>query len=393
MTNTLNNILLGTSGWSYRDWIGPFYKKKEKSMLKAHSKVFKTVEIDSTFYAYPSKGPVMGWVKYSPEDFVFSVKLPKLITHEKMLNLEGGVEEDLNRFCDLIRPILLNGKLGCLLIQLPPKYAFDLDHLDKFFRILPPEFPFAVEFRHLSWMRNETWELLKKHRVAYTIVDEPLLPPEVQVTSDFAYFRWHGHGTRPWFNYRYKVEELQPWVPKVRKVAKGVKKVYGYFNNHFHGYAVENCLQVLEMLGILTPEQTEAKTTVENYFKMSTKMKKLTLEAFIEPKEMTLENLLNTFIDKPRLKRAQRIKDKELTIQEATDNQVKALIRDYHIVIDLEDRMVLHDCADWSRVLPNKRFCKHIGKLLLSLDKEKALEILKQIHAEKEAWKFRPYTE
>ena len=393
MTNTLNNILLGTSGWSYRDWIGPFYKKKEKSMLKAHSKVFKTVEIDSTFYAYPSKGTVMGWVKYSPEDFVFSAKLPKLITHEKMLNLEEGVEEDLNRFCDLIRPILLNGKLGCLLIQLPPKYAFDLDHLDKFFRILPPEFKFAVEFRHLSWMRNEIWKLLKKYRVAYTIVDEPLLPPEVQVTSDFAYFRWHGHGTRPWFNYRYKVEELQPWVPKVRKVAKGVKKVYGYFNNHFHGYAVENCLQVLEMLGILTPEQTEAKTTVENYFKMSTKMKKPTLEAFIEPKEMTLENLLNTFIDKPRLKRAQRIKDKELTIQEATDNQVKALIRDYHIVIDLEDRMVLHDCADWSRVLPNKRFCKHIGKLLLSLDKEKALEILKQIHAEKETWKFKPYTE
>ena len=389
--NTLNNILLGTSGWSYRDWIGPFYKKKEKSMLKAHSKVFKTVEIDSTFYAYPSKGTVMGWVKYSPEDFVFSAKLPKLITHEKMLNLEEGVEENLNRFCDLIRPILLNGKLGCLLIQLPPKYAFNLDHLNKFFRILPAEFKFAVEFRHLSWMRNETWKLLKKYRVAYTIVDEPLLPPEVQVTSDFAYFRWHGHGTRPWFNYRYKAEELKPWAPKVRKVAKGVKKVYGYFNNHFHGYAVENCLQVLEMLGILTPEQTEAKTTVENYLARA-KMKKPTLEAFIEPKEMTLENLLNTFIDKPRLKRAQRIKDKELTIQEETDNQIKALIRDYHIVIDLENRVVLHDCADWSRVLTSKRFCKHIGKLLLSLDKEKASNILKQIYAEKEAWEFKPYT-
>ena len=392
MVKTLNNILLGTSGWSYRDWIGPFYKKKEKSMLKAHSKVFKTVEIDSTFYAYPSKGTVMGWAKYSSEDFVFSAKLPKLITHEKMLNLKEGVEEDLNRFCDLIRPILLNGKLGCLLIQLPTKYKFDPNHLEKFLQILPAEFKFAVEFRHLSWMRNETWKLLKKYRVAYTIVDEPLLPPEVQVTSDFAYFRWHGHGTRPWFNYRYKVEELKPWVPKVRKVAKGVKKVYGYFNNHFHGYAVENCLQVLEMLGNLTPEQADAKATVENYLARA-KMKKPTLETFIEPKEMTLENLLNTFIDKPRLKRAQHIRDKELTIQELTDTQVKALIRDYHIVIDLEKRTVLHDCADWSRVLPNKRFCKHIGKLLLSLDKEKASEILKQIHAGKEAWKFKPYTE
>ncbi len=388
----MDKILLGTSGWSYRDWIGPFYKKKEKSMLKAHSKVFKTVEINSTFYAYPSKGAVMGWVKYSPEDFVFSAKLPKLITHEKMLNLEEGVEEDLNRFCDLIRPILLNGKIGCLLIQLPPKYVFNLTHLEKFFRILPAEFKFAVEFRNLSWMRNETWRLLNKYRVAYTIVDEPLLPPEVQVTSDFSYFRWHGHGTRPWFNYRYKLEELKTWVPKMRKVAKGVKKVYGYFNNHFHGYAVENCLQVLEMLGVLTPEQADAKTTVE-YYLARPKIKKPPLEAFVEPKEMLLENLLNDFLDKARLKRAQRIKDKELTIQEVTDKQVKALIKDYHIVINLENRVILHDCADWSRVLPSKRFCKHMGKLLLSLDKKKASNILKQIYTEKEMWEFKPYTE
>jgi len=388
----LTKILLGTSGWSYRDWIGPFYKKGEKSMLKAHSKVFKTVEIDSTFYAYPPKGTVMGWVRYSPEDHVFSVKLPKLITHEKMLNLEEGVEDDLNRFCDLVRPLLLNGKLGCLLMQLPPKYAFDLDHLERFFRILPSQFRFAVEFRHMSWMRNETWKSLKKYEVAYTIVDEPLLPPEVQMTSDFAYFRWHGHGTRPWFNYRYSIDELEPWVPKMRNVANKVEKVYGYFNNHFHGYAVENCLQVLEMLGVLTPEQTEAKERVENYLKPK-KIEKPTLEAFTEPKEMTFEKLLNTFIDKPRLKRAQRIKDKELTIQKETDKQITALIRDYHIVIDLENHVILHDCADWSRVLTNKRVCKHIGKLLLSIDKKIASNILKQIYTNKEKWEFKPYTE
>lgn len=388
----LPNTLLGTSGWSYRDWIGPFYVRKEKSMLKAYSKVFKTVEIDSTFYAYPSKGTAMGWAKYSPEDFVFSAKLPKLITHEKMLNLEEGVEEDLNRFCDLIRPVLLDGKLGCLLIQLPPKYALDPDNLESFFRILPAEFKFAVEFRHVSWMRNETWKLLKKYGVAYTIVDEPLLPPEVQVTSDFAYFRWHGHGIRPWFNYRYSIEELKPWVPKVRNVADQVKKVYGYFNNHFHGYAVENCLQVLEMLGVLTEEQAKAKNTVENYLEMPTKMMKPTLEAFLEPGEMSFERLLNAFIDKARLKRAQRIKDKELTITEETDNLVKAVIRDYHIVIDLENRVVLHDCADWSRVLPSKRLCKHVGKLLLSIKKSTAANILKQIYTNREAWEFKPYT-
>jgi len=393
MVNPLNNVLLGTSGWSYRDWIGPFYKKKEKSMLSAYSKVFKTAEIDSTFYRYPSKGMAMGWLKYSPTDFVFVAKLPKLITHEKKLSLDEGVEDDLKRFCELMEPLHLNGKLGCILIQLPPRFGFDLDLMENFFKILPSNIRFAVEFRDLSWMRNETWRLLKEYEVAYTIVDEPLLPPEVKITSRIAYFRWHGKGTRPWYNYRYSIDELQPWVPKVKEVATKVKTVYGYFNNHYHGYAVENCLQVLEMLGVLTPEQAEAKATVQNYMKVPAKIRKPRLEAFVEVKEMTFENLLNAFIDKPRLKRAQGIKDKELTIRQETDSQIRALIRDYHIVIDLGNRLVLHDCADWSRALPGKRFCKHVGKLLLSLDREKASNILKQIYANKESWEFKPYTE
>ncbi len=389
----MKNILLGTSGWSYREWIGPFYKKKEKSMLSAYSKVFKTVEIDSTFYRYPSKGMAMGWLKYSPTDFVFVAKLPKLITHEKKLDLDKGVEDDLERFCELMEPLHLNGKLACLLIQLPPRFRFDLDLLESFFKIMPTNIKFAVEFRDLSWMRDETWRLLRKYEVAYTIVDEPLLPPEVQITSKIAYFRWHGKGTRPWYNYRYGVNELKPWVPRVKEVANRVENVYGYFNNHYHGYAVENCLQVLEMLGALTQEQATAKATVQSYLKIPTKIERPTLEAFIEPKDMTFTNLLSTFVDRPRLKRAERIKDKELKIQEETENNIKALIRDYNIVIDVGNRLILHDCADWDRVSPNKRFCKHVCKLLLSLDAKRASNILKQIYTEKEDWEFKPYTE
>ena len=220
----------------------------------------------------------MGWTRYSPDNYVFCAKLPKLITHGKELNLEEGVEEDLQRYCDLLRPLQLNGKLGCLLIQLPPRYSFDLEHLESFLQILPKEFRFSIEFRNISWMKEETWTLLEKHRIAYTNVDEPLLPPEVHVTTDFAYFRWHGHGKNPWFNYRYTIEELEPWVPKLKKTASRVKKIYGYFNNHFHGYAVENCLQVLEMLGALTPEQEEAKKKVEDHF--NPKMKKSVLDQF-----------------------------------------------------------------------------------------------------------------
>ena len=392
MVTPLDKILLGTSGWSYKDWIGPFYKEKDKSMLHAYVSVFKTVEIDSTFYRYPSKGAVMGWVKYSPEGFIYTAKLPKLITHEKKLNLAEGVEEDLGKFVELIEPLYLSGKLGCVLIQLPPRFRYKPKELEDFFKILPTHVKFAVEFREPSWMRQETWTLLEKYHVAYTIVDEPLLPPEIHITSEMAYFRWHGQGTRPWYNYRYHAAELEPWVPKMREVAEKVEKVYGYFNNHYHGYAVENCLQVLEMLGVLTLQQKEAKSNVESYFKISANVKESTLEAFVELKEVSLENLLRSFMDAERLKRAQRIKDDELTLQQETNSRIRAIIRDYHIVIDLENRAVLHDCADWNKALPSKRFCKHLGKLMLSLDREKASNILKQIYTNKEAWEFKPYT-
>jgi len=393
LTTLPDKIFLGTSGWSYKDWIGPFYTKKDKSMLRAYSKIFRTVEIDSTFYRYPSKGTVMGWAKYSPEGFVYSAKLPKLITHEKKLGLKEDVEKDLEKFIELIEPLSLSGKLGCILIQLPPKFEYKPKELEDFFKMLPTHMRFAVEFRDQSWMRQETWALLRKYQVAYTIVDEPLLPPEIHITTNTAYFRWHGHGTRPWYNYRYDKEELQPWIPKIRKTAENIQEIYGYFNNHYHGYAVENCLQVLEMLRLLTPEQTETKNKVENYFRRSAKLKKTTLEAFVEPKEMNFESLLRFFIDDKRLKRAQRIKDNELEMVEETEERIEALIRDYHIVVDLETNTILHDCADWSRVLPTKKLCKHVGKLLLSINKEKSLQILRKLYVQKEKWQFKPYTQ
>ena len=256
------NILLGTSGWSYKEWEGSFYRKGEKRKLRAYARVFQTVEIDSTWYRYPSKGTVMGWLRYSPPDFVFTAKLPKIITHEKKLGLEDDVQEDLDAFLEIMQPLQLNGKFGCLLIQLPPSYDYNPENLEAFFEMLSSQFKFAVEFRNLSWMREETWQLLKKYDVAYTNVDEPLLPPEVHITTNFTYFRWHGRREKPWFNYLYKKEELEPWIPKVLKAAKQVNKVYGYFNNHFHGYAPENCLSLMERLLSLTPQQVAAKKRI-----------------------------------------------------------------------------------------------------------------------------------
>jgi uncharacterized protein YecE (DUF72 family) len=257
------NILLGTCGWSYKEWEGNFYEKRTgQSKLRAYSRVFKTAEIDSTFYRNPSKGTVIGWLKFSPNDFIFSAKLPKIITHDKALGLRKDIKADLDEFLELMQPLLLGGKLACLLIQLPPNYSYNPKNLEEFFQVLDPRFRYAVEFRNQSWLvpETETFKLLKEYKVAYTNVDEPLLPPELHLTADFAYFRWHGHGKNIWFDYRYNKEELEPWVPKIKEAVSKTKKVYGYFNNHYHGYAPENCLQLIERLGMLSEEQKKIKS-------------------------------------------------------------------------------------------------------------------------------------
>jgi uncharacterized protein YecE (DUF72 family) len=386
-----NQVSLGTSGWSYKEWIGPFYSKEDKSMLRAYVKIFNTVEIDSTFYRYPSKGMVMGWARYTPEGFVFTAKLPQIITHEKKLGLNGDVEDDLEKFVDVMEPLWLGGKLGCILIQLPPRFIYQPKETESFFKLLPTNVRFAVEFRDHSWMREATWALLEKFKVAYTIVDEPLLAPEVHVTSNIAYFRWHGRGTRPWYNYRYKTEELEPWIPKLQETTRKVDKVFGYFNNHYHGYAVENCLQVLKMLGVQTPQQRVAESRVQRFLESMGKTKEVGLETFAEPATMKFEELLRYFTVPGRLERAKDIADAELAIGRQTGNQVEASIREYHILIDLDEHVILHDCADWGKISSTKKLCKHVAKLLLTLDREKATQILKSLYAQKEEWQFRPY--
>ncbi len=258
-------VTLGTSGWSYDEWVGPFYENKKTPKLTYYSQVFQTAEIDSTFYAYPSERTVYGWLRHTGSDFTFCAKLPGLITHEKTLGSGGEVQDDLEKFLQVMRSLSLNGKLYAILIQLPPSLKQDLSLLESFFKLLPKNPRFAIEFRHESWWNEETWNLLRRYNVANTIVDEPLLPPDPVVTTDFAYVRWHGRGKRPWYNYEYSMSELKPWLPKVKEVEKKAGKVVGFFNNHFHGYAVENCLQVLEMLGVATPKQVEAKKRAEQF--------------------------------------------------------------------------------------------------------------------------------
>jgi uncharacterized protein YecE (DUF72 family) len=263
------SVRIGTSGWSYKEWEGVFYPDAKTPKLSYYSKVFDTAEIDSTFYANPARGLVFGWARNTPSNFEFAVKLPQLITHKKKLDLSLGVEVDLRNFLDLLKPLHDSKKLGPLLIQLPP--SFDTrkkETLETFLEALPKDHLFAIEFRNKSWLNDtQLYSLLRKYNVANTIVDEPLLPVDLTLTSDFTFIRWHGWGKRIWYDYHYSEKELEPWVERVKSVSSKAKKVYGYFNNHFHGYAIENGLWLLDKIGLANDDQRQTLLKVRDYIK------------------------------------------------------------------------------------------------------------------------------
>jgi uncharacterized protein YecE (DUF72 family) len=247
---------IGTSGWSYgEDWVGAFYSSKS-SMLEQYLAYFNTVEINSTFYALPKPKFISHLAELvSPSKF-FTAKIPKKVTHDHRLDLSGEGGEVLSQFFELMTP--LRSKLPVMLIQLPPWNIDDMANLESFLSALDTRFRYAIEFRHESWLKPAVYSLLEKYGVATVVVDEPKLPVDLRTTADFAYVRWHGHGTSPWYRYRYSVAELEGWVPRIQSLESQSKTVLGYFNNHFYGNAPLNALQLLQMLNA-TDERQETK--------------------------------------------------------------------------------------------------------------------------------------
>ncbi|MEM0117099.1 MAG: DUF72 domain-containing protein [Conexivisphaerales archaeon] len=256
-------ILMGTSGWSYEEWVNVFYPSSSTPKLRYYSSVFDTVEVDSSFYSMPSSKVVLGWVKNTPAHFKFSPKIPKTITHDMKLRVDDKLQEELSKFFRLVGPLSSTNKLGTLLLQLPPSLEFDLDRLERFLNVLPTdEMRFAVEFRNKTWMRDDTWELLKRRKVAYTIVDEPLLPNDLITTAEHVYIRWHGHGRRVWYDYRYSRDQIDEWANKLKSLKE--KEVYAYWNNHFHGFAILNCLEELNSLGVLDERREDLLRSIRS---------------------------------------------------------------------------------------------------------------------------------
>jgi len=316
----------------------------------------------------------------------------KFVNDEKHLNPELWIKTDLNRFLELLEPLAARNKLGCILIQLPPSFTYERDYrnLEAFLGMVPDGYEFAAEFRHHSWMRDDTWKLLRRFGVGYCIVDEPLLPPEVRVTANFAYFRWHGRGSSPWYDYLYSEEELRDWVPRIESAKNEADKVYGYFNNHYHGFAVENCIEILEMFNAAKPEHQRIK---EHIIRHNQPKRTVTHERKLEDfgfgaSAPTVADLILRLTDEARLERGMEIKDNEIAIEELTEQTITAKIRNYGIRIDFEERVLQHDCDDWRKGIGIKRLCKHVTKLFLALPPARSNRILKDITENKSSWKF-----
>ncbi len=249
----IKGLHIGTSGWSYpEDWKDVFYHKSA-TPLQQYLTYFDTAEINSSFYALPSPKFIKHLMSPVAEGKFFTAKLPKAVTHDNRLKLEGAGGVVLDEYFELFRP--LRARLAALLIQLPPWNIEKMGDVETFLAALDPSFRYAIEFRDESWLVPRIWSLLEKYKIAHVIVDEPKLPINLQVTTDFSYIRWHGHGTNPWFYYRYSIEELEAWLPRLDSLKGETDTILGYFNNHFEAYSPLNAFQMLQLLDMANQKQ------------------------------------------------------------------------------------------------------------------------------------------
>ncbi|MEN3002436.1 MAG: DUF72 domain-containing protein [Armatimonadota bacterium] len=243
MTERTTRYLIGTSGWSYKHWMGRFYPvdlPREK-WLEFYCQHFPTVEINSTFYRLPQERMVKGWFQRTPDGFRFAVKMSRHVTH--LLRLRDCSDAVSNWWA---RVQHLRHKLSVTLVQLPPSLHADPPLLRDFLALLPTNIRTAVEFRHESWHSETVYQLLQEAGAALCIISHPTLPPHWVVTAPFVYVRMHGSAKRA--DSCYTAEELAEWAEHLLRLDPAVREVFVYFNNDFNAYAVTNAKQLSAMV-------------------------------------------------------------------------------------------------------------------------------------------------
>ncbi len=237
-------VHIGCSGWNYRDWRGAIYPEglPARRWLERYAELFDTVEVNNTFYRLPSQHAVEGWIEQTPPRFVISVKASRYLTHVKRLR---ETRKGAGRYFEAIKPLVDSPKLGPVLWQLPANFKRDDERLAAALVELPKA-RHCFEFRHPSWFVPEVYELLRRHKVALVIGDDPERPFQArELTADWTYIRFHrgSRGRRG----NYSERELKQWKRRIASWRSRVE-VFAYFNNDWETFAPRNALWLAERL-------------------------------------------------------------------------------------------------------------------------------------------------
>jgi uncharacterized protein YecE (DUF72 family) len=241
----MSRILIGTSGWSYASWRGPFFPREVmvKHHLQFYATQFSTAELNGVFYRTPTIEAVRGWRDNTPENFVFAWKASKFITHWKRLT-----DKSRNSLALLeSRLRILGPKAGPVLLQLPPMFTANYDRLASFLRLLQARRRYAFEFRHPSWYQPAVLRLLREHDISLCLSDHHDAPAPWQVTASFVYVRGHGPGGR--YKDHYSDRTLRSWARDIAKWKRGGRDVYVYFDNDQKSAAPADALRLMKLTG------------------------------------------------------------------------------------------------------------------------------------------------
>lgn len=223
----VSRIHIGTSGWHYDSWRGPFYPDDvpKKDWLTCYARNFPTTELNGVFYRTPTLAAVRGWYRQTPYDFVFAWKASKFITHWKRLTANSRNSVALME----TRLRALKHKAGPVLFQLPPQFTADRERLASFLKLLRKKRRYAFEFRHPSWYANDILDLLRDHDISLCLSDHHAAPAPWEATARHVYVRGHGPGGR--YKDHYPDRTLRGWAREITKWRQQQRTVYVYFDN------------------------------------------------------------------------------------------------------------------------------------------------------------------
>jgi uncharacterized protein YecE (DUF72 family) len=249
----MSELRIGCSGWTYKDWTGPFYPEgtKDKDRLAYYATRFDTAEINASFYRLPAEATVAGWRKRSPAGFLYAWKVSRFITHNKKLkDVRDSVALVFGRMAGL------GEREGPALLQLPPQLRRNDARLADFLKLLPAGRRCTVEFRHESWYAPEVFQILADFDAALCISDHHSAPSPWERTAAWAYVRGHGPGGR-YFG-RYSEDQLAAWAAQIGRWRAEGRDVYAYFDNDVKSAAPLDA----ETLQRLTGARTETHRVV-----------------------------------------------------------------------------------------------------------------------------------